>query len=227
MPERRRETKSPYTLDRGIPGAFEGETVTRRRLMTGSAHTFGAIAAAAFTLPALGFALGPVFEREEARWEKVGSPDDFPDNTYVSKVITQHTGIGEVGKTTVYIRKHDETVDGPMHDDYDAFVALSTRCMHLGCPIRYVDASQRFICPCHGGVYDFQGKVSGGPPVRPLDRFYTRVRSGSVEIGPRYSVNSQLERFSPRDPGEPLDGIGQYLYPRRLSTAELDKSTRK
>jgi Rieske Fe-S protein len=205
MPERRRETKSPYTADRGIPGAFEGETITRRRLMTGGAHTFGAIAAAAFTLPALGFALGPVFEREEARWEKVG----------------------EVGKTTVYIRKHDEAIDGPMRDGYDAFIALSTRCMHLGCPIRYVDASQRFICPCHGGVYDFQGKVSGGPPVRPLDRFYTRIRGGSVEIGPRYSVNSQLERFSPRDPGEPLDGIGQYLYPRRLSTPELDKSTRK
>ena len=34
---------------------------------------------------------------------------------------------------------------------------------------------QRFICPCHGGVYDFRGKVDGGPPVRPLDRFYTRV----------------------------------------------------
>jgi len=227
MPDRRRETKSPYTADRGIPGAFEGETVTRRRLMTGGAHTFGAMAAAAFTLPALGFALGPVFEREDVHWEPVGSPRDFPENTYVSKVITQHSGVGEVGKTTVYMRRHNEPVDGPMRDSYDAYVALSTRCMHLGCPIRYVDASQRFICPCHGGVYDFQGKVAGGPPVRPLDRFYTRVRNGSVEVGPRYSVNSQLHRFSPRDPGEPLDGIGQYLYPRRLSTPELDATTRK
>ncbi|MSW96716.1 MAG: (2Fe-2S)-binding protein, partial [Actinobacteria bacterium] len=29
--------KSKYTADRNIPGAFEGETVTRRRFMTGSA----------------------------------------------------------------------------------------------------------------------------------------------------------------------------------------------
>ena len=73
--------------------------------------------------------------------------------------------------------------------------------MHLGCPVNFVQAAQRFICPCHGGVYDFVGKVSGGPPVRPLDRFYTRVAAGNVYVGPRFSVNSELERFSPRDPG--------------------------
>ena len=89
--------------------------------------------------------------------------------------------------------------------------------MHLGCPVRYVVASESFVCPCHGGVYDFEGKVIGGPPVRPLDRFETRVRGGKVQIGRRYSVNSQLEAFSPRDPGEDLDGIGQYLYPKRFS----------
>src|SRR5437764_370668 len=64
----RRETKSKYTADRQLPGAFEGETVTRRRFMTGTAHGLGAIAGAAFTLPALGFALGPLFEREKAHW---------------------------------------------------------------------------------------------------------------------------------------------------------------
>src|SRR3712207_2493073 len=74
----RRRTKSKYTADRGIPGAFEGETVTRRRFMTGTAHTAGAVAAAAFTLPALGFAAGPLFEKKAVRWEDVGSVADFP-----------------------------------------------------------------------------------------------------------------------------------------------------
>ena len=41
--------------------------------------------------------------------------------------------------------------------------------------VRYIQASQKFVCPCHGGVYGFEGQVEGGPPVRPLDRFYTRV----------------------------------------------------
>ena len=221
MASTRKEPKSKYTADRDIPGAFEGETVNRRRFMTLSAHGAGGVAAAAFTLPALGFAVGSaVFERPPVRWEAVGAPDDFPDDTYIPKVITLTTGIGEAGKTTVYMRARSDADAKPDPPGYDEqFIAVSTRCMHLGCPVRYVGASQRFICPCHGGVYDFQGKVVGGPPVRPLDRFYTRVRGGRVEVGPRYSVNSELRRFdSYRDPAQDLDGAGQYLYPPRFST---------
>jgi hypothetical protein len=81
-----------------------------------------------------------------------------------------------------------------------------------------VAAARSFVCPCHGGVYDFRGVRIGGPPPRPLDRFYTLVRDGRVLLGPRYSVNSELQRFAPRDPGEALDGIGSILYPPRFST---------
>jgi nitrite reductase/ring-hydroxylating ferredoxin subunit len=177
------------------------------------------VTAAAFTLPALGFAIAPIFHREAFPWQPVGVPSDFPSDTYATKVITIVQGIGEAGKTIAYVRARNPSIDTEPEDQYNRFIALSSRCMHLGCPVRYVGAAQRFICPCHGGVYDFRGTVAGGPPVRPLDRFYTRLRNGMVEIGPRYSVNSELRRFSPRDPGEPLDGIGQYLYPARFDTS--------
>ena len=196
--------------------------MTRRRFMTAVTHGSGGVAAAAFTLPALAFAVGPVFSREPWSWQTIGRPSDFPDNTYVNKVITIVQGMGEAGNTIAYVRARNPAIDTEPLDQYNHFIALSSRCMHLGCPVRFVAAAERFICPCHGGVYDFRGKVAGGPPVRPLDRFYTRVTSdGYVQIGPRYSVNNELRRFSPRDPGEPLDGIGQYLYPARFSTAQL------
>jgi quinol---cytochrome c reductase iron-sulfur subunit, bacillus type len=209
---------SRYTAERGMPGAFEGETITRRRLMTGGAHGLGAAAAAAFTLPALGFALGPVFERTKMPWQSVGTVGDFNETTYVPRVVTIVQGIGEAGKSTAYVRLRNPAIDTEPEDQFNHVIAISTRCNHLGCPVRFTQAAGKFICPCHGGVYDFRGLRVGGPPVRPLDRFYTRVRSGQVQIGPRYSVNSELRRFSPRDPGEPLDGIGQYLYPARFST---------
>jgi menaquinol-cytochrome c reductase iron-sulfur subunit len=224
---RRKQPKPRYTDERLIPGAFEGETVTRRRLMGLTVQVAGGVAVASFTLPALGFAVGSaLFERPPVTWEAVGAPDDFPDDTYVPKVVTTVQGIGEVGKTTVYVRAYNEEIDGAKDPEIPGggdFIALSTRCMHLGCPVRYVEASERFICPCHGGVYDFTGRVSGGPPVRPLDRFYTRVEGGQVEIGPRYSVNSEFNRYpSYRDPAQDLDGIGQYLYPGRFSTPKMD-----
>jgi menaquinol-cytochrome c reductase iron-sulfur subunit len=214
------QKSSPYTADRGMPGAFDGETVTRRRFMNVTAQGFGIAATAAFALPALGFALGPVFERTKMPWQPVGTLADFDETTYVTRVITIVQGIGEAGKSTAYLRLRNPAIDTEPEDQYNRIIAISSRCNHLGCPVRFTQAAGKFICPCHGGVYDFRGLREGGPPVRPLDRFYTRIEGDQVQIGPRYSVNSQLRRFSPRDPGEPLDGIGQYLYPARFSTPQ-------
>ena len=210
--------KPRYTMDEGAAGAFEGETVTRRRFMTGSAMAVGGVATSAFLLPALGFALGPQLEDTTPdRWQDMGPVGDFDAATYVPKVMNVVADAGEAGKRTVYIRKFNPARDSKGNDDLP-YVAISTRCAHLGCPVRYIQASKRFVCPCHGGVYDFEGKVEGGPPVRPLDRFYTRVRDGRVEIGERFSLNSELRRFSVRDPSNHLDGLWQYLYPSRPST---------
>lgn len=207
--------KSRYTADRGWPGSFEGETVTRRHFMTAVALGAGGLATALFGLPALGFALGPVLEKTEHRsLLDVGAPDDFPADTYTPQVVTTTAGIGEVGKTLVYIRKNDN----PTPNQHWPFIAISNRCAHLGCPVRYIDAAKSFICPCHGGTYNFEGEVTGGPPVRPLDRFETYVQNGRVLIGARFSVNSQLKRVPPRDPGEHVDGLWQVLYPPRPTT---------
>ncbi|HLM25643.1 MAG TPA: Rieske 2Fe-2S domain-containing protein [Thermoleophilaceae bacterium] len=214
--------KSRYTADRDVAGAFEGETMTRRGLMTGGALAAGGIASAAFGLPALGFAIGPLFEDQEPdQWQDVGPVSDFNTEAYVPRVINIVAEIGEAGKTTIYVRKalpSDKSPSDKPGVEPLPMVAISTRCAHLGCPVRYIQASQRFVCPCHGGVYDSQGAVAGGPPVRPLDRFYNRVRNGRVEIGDRFSLNSKLDRFKPRDPSNHLDGLWQYLYPSRPTT---------
>jgi menaquinol-cytochrome c reductase iron-sulfur subunit len=197
------------------PGYFEGESMTRRTVFGLGVQAVGGVAVGAIALPVVGFALAPIFDNPEETWEGVGPADDYTSDTYRQAVITIVEGIGESGKSTVYIRRGSEGLD----EDPNEFVAISTRCAHLGCPVRFVKAAGNFICPCHGGVYDFEGKVIGGPPVRPLDRFQTRVRAGELEIGPRYSVTSQLEPVRARDPGEFTGGIWEYLYPPRPTTA--------
>jgi len=196
-------------------GYFEGESMTRRKVFAVAGGALGGIAGAAIVLPALGFAIAPIFDEPEEDWQAVGPLDDFVPETYVPRVITIVQGIGEAGKTTVYVRRGS----ADLGEDPDSYIAISTRCAHLGCPVRFVQAAGNFICPCHGGVYGFQGEVIGGPPVRPLDRFQTRVTDDLVEIGPRYSVTSQLEPVRARDPGEFTGGVWEYLYPPRPSTA--------
>jgi Rieske Fe-S protein len=195
------------------------ETVTRRRFMSATANVAGATAVAAIGLPALTFAVGPVFGRQRVTWQSVGRPEEFSDDDYSYHTIQIAAGIGDAGLSVAYVRKRNPRFDTEPQDQWNRFIALSSRCAHVGCPVRWVAAADSFVCPCHGGVYNFRGQRTGGPPPRPLDRFYTRVRNGQVEIGPRYSVNSELKRFAPRDPGESLDGIGSYLYPPRFTTA--------
>ena len=204
-------------------GYFEGESMTRRKVFSVAGQALGGIAGAAVILPALGFAIAPVFDQPQEDWQAVGSTSDFVPDTYRTRVITIVEGIGDAGKSSVYVRQGSpELVLNEATGEKESpnqYIAITTRCAHLGCPVRFVQAAGNFICPCHGGVYGFQGEVIGGPPVRPLDRFQTRVVDGNVEIGPRYSVTSQLEPVRARDPGEFTGGVWEYLYPPRPSTA--------
>ena len=195
------------------PGYFKGESMTRRRAFTVLVQALGGAAGAAVALPAIGFALAPIFDEADVIWEPVGPASDFTSDTYRPVVVTIVEDVGEVGKAAAYVRRGSEELD----ESPDEYIAVSNRCAHAGCPTRFVEAASNFICPCHGGVYGFRGEVIGGPPVRPLDRFQTRVRDGQVEIGPRYSVTSQLEPVRARDPGEFTGGVWEYIYPPRPS----------
>ncbi|MBZ0156404.1 MAG: Rieske 2Fe-2S domain-containing protein [Alphaproteobacteria bacterium] len=60
---------------------------------------------------------------------------------------------------------------------------LSSRCTHLGCLVEWSRSRKRFLCPCHGGTYDMEGIVAGGPPPRPLSRLPVAIRNGRVYVG--------------------------------------------
>jgi menaquinol-cytochrome c reductase iron-sulfur subunit len=204
-------------------GYFKGESMTRRTAFTVGVQAVGGIAVAAVALPAVGFALAPLFEQEDEPWQAVGSPSDFSPDTYRPVVITTVLGVGETGKSTAFVRQGNPNLTG-LPSGYDKespsdYIAISTRCAHLGCPVNFVQAARNFICPCHGGVYGFLGERIGGPPVRPLDRFQTRVnpQTKQVEVGPRYSVTNHFDPVRARDPGEFTGGVWNVLYPPRPS----------
>jgi glycine/D-amino acid oxidase-like deaminating enzyme/nitrite reductase/ring-hydroxylating ferredoxin subunit len=63
-----------------------------------------------------------------------------------------------LGKTGVY------------RDDSGELHAVSVRCTHLGCLLRFNAAERSWDCPCHGSRFDVDGAVLEGPAVRPLER---------------------------------------------------------
>jgi nitrite reductase/ring-hydroxylating ferredoxin subunit len=50
-----------------------------------------------------------------------------------------------------------------------ALRAVSTRCTHLGCQVRWNGAEQSWDCPCHGSRFGTGGEVLNGPATEPLE----------------------------------------------------------
>jgi isorenieratene synthase len=54
--------------------------------------------------------------------------------------------------------------------------AISLTCTHQGCTVQ-PQADGKFLCPCHGALYDAQGQVIAGPAKRDLPRFQIAQRT--------------------------------------------------
>jgi menaquinol-cytochrome c reductase iron-sulfur subunit len=62
------------------------------------------------------------------------------------------------------------------------FVVFSPICPHLVCYYNWSDAQNRFMCPCHGSQYTFDGTHVAGPAPRGLDPLPLREQSGTAEV---------------------------------------------
>ena len=54
--------------------------------------------------------------------------------------------------------------------------ALIAKCTHLGCTPVWLDAKNKFKCPCHGSGFTKSGVNFEGPAPRPLERALIKVR---------------------------------------------------
>ncbi len=74
------------------------------------------------------------------------------------------------GKPAVVLRRNGE------------LVAFSAVCSHLGCVVAFNASEKIFLCPCHGGEYDAEGKVIAGPPPQPLARLAIKIEDDKIVL---------------------------------------------
>ena len=98
---------------------------------------------------------------------KVGFPSDYPPGAVEEKFKAQFG---------VWIAKAE--YQGQLQ-----IYALRTVCTHLGCTPNWLEAEQKFKCPCHGSGFYKDGINFEGPAPRPLERYAISVASdGQLEV---------------------------------------------
>lgn len=136
----------------------------------------GGLISAAMAIPAVAYIIGPALQQDTAQnWIRLGAASKVElgvPTLFKAKVQRQTGWIVNEEELSVFVRT----------DNGRDFVAMSNVCTHLGCRVRWIAERGEFFCPCHNGVFDKDGKVLGGPPPRPLDRYTVKVENDQLFI---------------------------------------------
>lgn len=157
----------------------DAESVTspdRRRLFASFFWLATTLLAVALASPLIGYLLGPLFQKRVPYRVRVGPVADLPlgQPQKVEFVLRRRDGwVTEGGRRTAWVVRRAEGI-----------VAFDPRCTHLGCAYHWHAQNNEFLCPCHNGLYDIEGRVTGGPPPRPLDTYPTAIEDGVLYVTP-------------------------------------------
>lgn len=148
---------------------------SRRKFLVRLSLIMGAIPTTLVAVPILSALLGPLLQRQKQEWRRVAGLNEIAIGE--TKLVTYMDDnplpwAGVTAKSAAWLRRETK----------DKFEAFSANCSHLGCPVRWVEKAELFMCPCHGGVYNKDGTVASGPPPRPLTKLEIRVNKNDVEI---------------------------------------------
>ncbi|HVS96532.1 MAG TPA: Rieske (2Fe-2S) protein [Puia sp.] len=151
------------------------EEITRKQFMTRVSLSIAAISAAVMAVPCIAALVAPLLESKPSSWRTVGHVGDFPVGT--TRLVSFENAdsepyAGMLAKSAAWLRRTDE----------DTYTAFAVNCTHLGCPVRWEEKAQLFMCPCHGGVYYSDGSVAAGPPPRRLPEYKVRVRNNEIQL---------------------------------------------
>jgi menaquinol-cytochrome c reductase iron-sulfur subunit len=148
---------------------------SRRRFLSRMSLAASGLIAVVVNVPILSYLLSPLINPARPSWRQVGAQERFKIGATVQVALEDPSPVawaGQTALTAAWLRRTSET----------GFTAFAVNCTHLGCPVNWLEDARLFLCPCHGGVYNADGTVAGGPPPRPLLRYDVRVRQGQVEI---------------------------------------------
>lgn len=155
-------------------------SVSRRQFLTYTLMGVGGFMAAGMTTPMIRSAIDPVLKSKQS--------GDMVAVTQTKDITTMPQKKDfKVTQTDAWYTSEVTETAWIYQDESGEYVALSPICKHLGCTVNWngnPKSSEKFYCPCHGGLYTKDGtNVKGTPPLAPLDRYELSVKDGTIYLG--------------------------------------------
>ncbi len=150
-------------------------TETRRTFFGWMIGIVTSVIGLGLAIPLAGYVISPSLKRREASWVEVGPTDNLQPG---EPVELEYAGAVKDGWRTITAKKAIWAVKQPAGD----IVVFSPICPHLGCGFRWDGGDNKFKCPCHGSIYDVNGKVLAGPAPRSLDVLPSKVEQGKLSV---------------------------------------------
>lgn len=149
--------------EEGQPKPDNSYCIARRKVLRCALKASGATWAAGMLAPAVVYLWPAGSEGPGKDTVKAGLAKDLPPGK--SMLVKAE------GKPLLVVRSPS--------GEYRAFSAI---CTHLACLVDWRKEQGDVFCPCHGGRFDLEGKVIGGPPPKPLPKYPVVVENGEIQV---------------------------------------------
>ena len=135
---------------------------------------------ALWTLGSVRFMFPNILREPPSRF-KVGFPDQFAPGQVEEKFKAQF------GVWIVNVE----------YNGKQQICALKSVCTHLGCTPNWLEAEQKFKCPCHGSGFYKDGINFEGPAPRPLERYAISIgNDGQIEVDKSRTFQEEMGDWS-------------------------------
>ena len=132
-------------------------------------------AAALTGIPLASYFIAPALKKAGGKWVDFGAVEDLSPGsiemlTYEFMVKDGWLVLPQRGFVWAKINKNND------------IKIFSSTCTHLACNVIWQEDTHQFLCPCHSGRFDANGKPVAGPPTKPLSVLEHKIEEDNLLV---------------------------------------------